>query len=253
MALLDDAERPRAGREDVHPPVGELLEHARDLHRAADRVRPVGARPRRCRTRRPTPGTRRSSCGSAPRRCAAGRSPPAARRGRAGRAGSRGRRGSGISSECTVGPYQLDDAFDRDRLVPRDLRVHDHPALAAAAASTTGRAAVRARRAAAARPLRERPAHRVHAREPARARRRAARRGGALCVRAGRPEDVVAQVAREVGAGAVHWTSDVSPFARRRDAAVTAALRAGRRAGAARTAAPTAPTSRCRARGPAGR
>ena len=50
------------------------------------------------------------------------------------------------------------------------------------------------------------------------------RGGGALCVREGRPEDVVPELASEIGAAAVFWTSDVSPFARRRDRAVTEAL-----------------------------
>ncbi len=51
-------------------------------------------------------------------------------------------------------------------------------------------------------------------------------RGAALVVRHGRPEQLVPQLARELGAAAVLWTSDVSPFARRRDSAVSAALTA---------------------------
>mgnify|MGYP001470466704 CR=1 FL=1 len=51
-------------------------------------------------------------------------------------------------------------------------------------------------------------------------------RGAALVVRSGRPEDVVPVLAAEVGAAEVLWTSDVSPFARARDRAVTAALQA---------------------------
>ena len=58
-------------------------------------------------------------------------------------------------------------------------------------------------------------------------------RGGALCVREGRPEDVVPELASEIGAAAVFWTSDVSPFARRRDRAVTEALGAAGHRGAA--------------------
>src|SRR6476619_440315 len=50
-------------------------------------------------------------------------------------------------------------------------------------------------------------------------------RGPGLVVRRGRPETVRAQLANATGAGAVFWTSDVSPFARARDARVTAALR----------------------------
>ena len=49
-------------------------------------------------------------------------------------------------------------------------------------------------------------------------------RGGQLCVRSGRPEEVVPQLAQTSAAQAVYWTSDVSPFALRRDAAVTTAL-----------------------------
>jgi len=49
-------------------------------------------------------------------------------------------------------------------------------------------------------------------------------RGAALVIRHGRPEDVVPDLARELGAAEVLWTSAVSPFARRRDRAVTDAL-----------------------------
>ncbi len=48
--------------------------------------------------------------------------------------------------------------------------------------------------------------------------------GGGLCVRAGRPEEVLPELAGQVGASAVFWTSDVSPFALARDRAVTDAL-----------------------------
>ena len=48
--------------------------------------------------------------------------------------------------------------------------------------------------------------------------------GSPLIVRRGDPREVVAQVAREAGATAVHWSDDFTPYARRRDAAVTAAL-----------------------------
>src|SRR5690349_17335420 len=51
-------------------------------------------------------------------------------------------------------------------------------------------------------------------------------RGSALVVRRGRPEAELAALAAETGAAAVHWTSDVAPYARARDARVTAALRA---------------------------
>ena len=51
-------------------------------------------------------------------------------------------------------------------------------------------------------------------------------RGSGLVVREGRPEAVLADLGGEVGAEAVLWTSDVSPYARARDRRVTAALRA---------------------------
>jgi deoxyribodipyrimidine photo-lyase len=50
-------------------------------------------------------------------------------------------------------------------------------------------------------------------------------RGSGLVVRHGRPEAEVVEIAREVGARTVLWTSDVAPYARRRDARVTEALR----------------------------
>ncbi len=49
-------------------------------------------------------------------------------------------------------------------------------------------------------------------------------RGGGLCIRSGRPEVEVARIAVDHAAAAVYWTSDVSPFARRRDRAVTETL-----------------------------
>ena len=49
-------------------------------------------------------------------------------------------------------------------------------------------------------------------------------RGGELYVRTGRPEQVLPRLAREIGAGAVYFASDVSPFAIDRDRRVTAAL-----------------------------
>src|SRR4051812_26898787 len=109
----------------------------------------------------------------------------------------------------------------------RDLRVHDHPAVVAAAG-----------RYAAVVPLYVLDDRLLHGRyaSPARVRfmpgclraRDAARRerGGGWGVRHGAPADVVPAVARAAGARAVLWTSDVAPYARRRDARVTAALRA---------------------------
>jgi len=49
-------------------------------------------------------------------------------------------------------------------------------------------------------------------------------RGGELVVRAGRPEEVLPALARETGAEAVYFASDVSPFAMARDRRATAAL-----------------------------
>lgn len=51
--------------------------------------------------------------------------------------------------------------------------------------------------------------------------------GGALVLRRGRPEDVVADVARATGATSVHIASDFAPYGARRDARVRAALAAG--------------------------
>ncbi len=51
-------------------------------------------------------------------------------------------------------------------------------------------------------------------------------RGGRLVVRHGRPEDELVALAQAVGAQTVLWTSDVSAFALQRDAAVTLALAA---------------------------
>jgi len=50
-------------------------------------------------------------------------------------------------------------------------------------------------------------------------------RGSRLFVRRGSPSREIARLARETGAEAVHVSADVSPFARRRDAAVRRALR----------------------------
>jgi deoxyribodipyrimidine photo-lyase len=50
-------------------------------------------------------------------------------------------------------------------------------------------------------------------------------RGSRLFVRHGSPSREIAQLARDVGAETVHVSADVSPFARRRDAAVRRALR----------------------------
>jgi deoxyribodipyrimidine photo-lyase len=51
-------------------------------------------------------------------------------------------------------------------------------------------------------------------------------RGNRLFVRHGRPERTLPELARELGGGSVHFSADVSPFARRRQEAVSRALRA---------------------------
>jgi deoxyribodipyrimidine photo-lyase len=109
----------------------------------------------------------------------------------------------------------------------RDLRVHDHPALVAALAEhervvclfVLDDCLLRGRYA-----------------SPARSRfmlgclqaldRELRERGGGLVVRHGRPAHEVPDVARAAGAAEVLWTSDVSPYARRRDRTVTDALSA---------------------------
>jgi deoxyribodipyrimidine photo-lyase len=53
-------------------------------------------------------------------------------------------------------------------------------------------------------------------------------RGSRLTVRGGRPETVIPALARECGAAAVFWNRDATPYARRRDAAVEAALQRDR-------------------------
>ena len=78
-------------------------------------------------------------------------------------------------------------------------------------------------------------------------------RGGELFVRAGRPEHVLPELARETGADAVHFASDVSPFALARDRRVEAALAVRRHPAtssptSARRARPAAGPSGCSAR-----
>ena len=108
----------------------------------------------------------------------------------------------------------------------RDLRVHDHPALTAAARSAElvvpafvlderllgGRFPSDARAWFLFETLRE-------LREALR------ERGGDLIVRRGPPERELLALAEETGADAVHFASDVSPFAMARDKRVEAALR----------------------------
>ena len=104
----------------------------------------------------------------------------------------------------------------------RDLRTHDHPALSAAAKSCgrvvplfvldqrllEGRFASGPRTAFILGCLRELD-------------QQLQALGGGLCVRAGKPEEVLPQLAEQLGASEVYWTSDVSSFALRRDRKVT--------------------------------
>ena len=108
----------------------------------------------------------------------------------------------------------------------RDLRVFDHPALSAALRDhaqvipvfVVDRRLIEGRF-----PSPARTDFLLAAVEELRDALRA--RGGDLLVRHGRPEDVLPQLARETGAAEVFFASDVSPFARSRDARVEAALR----------------------------
>ncbi|MCX6394306.1 MAG: deoxyribodipyrimidine photo-lyase [Solirubrobacterales bacterium] len=107
----------------------------------------------------------------------------------------------------------------------RDLRIHDHPALAAASGGAdqvlavfvldpgvyTGRWASADRTEALLGTLRElREAYEA--------------RGGTLAIRMGEPSEVLVALAKEVGATEVHATTDASPFALDRDKRVAAAL-----------------------------
>ena len=108
----------------------------------------------------------------------------------------------------------------------RDLRVHDHPALTAAhreADRVVPLYVLDPRLLDAGRfPSRNRAWFLLASLRELRAALRQVR--GELYVRSGRPEDVLPHVAREVGAEAVHFASDVSPFAMARDRRVEAAL-----------------------------
>ncbi|GAA6526005.1 deoxyribodipyrimidine photo-lyase [Intrasporangium sp. DVR] len=107
----------------------------------------------------------------------------------------------------------------------RDLRLSDHPALLAAldaGASVLPVFVLDPRLLTAHRPRSRRLVASVRA--------LAESLEGRLVVRTGDPVEVVPALAREVGAGTVHVTRETTPFGRRRDAAVEAALGAeGRR------------------------
>jgi deoxyribodipyrimidine photo-lyase len=108
----------------------------------------------------------------------------------------------------------------------RDLRVHDHPPLSAAhraAAAVVPVFVLDPRLLDAGRfPSANRAWYLLRALGELRDALR--ERGGELVVRAGRPEEVLPRLARETGAEAVYFASDVSPFALGRDRRVTAAL-----------------------------
>ena len=98
----------------------------------------------------------------------------------------------------------------------RDLRLHDHPALDAGGPVVGGFV------------LDDRLLHGRFA-SPARTAFMLGclrELGDGLVARQGRPEEEIPRLAAELGAERVTWTEDVSPFARRRDAAVARALRA---------------------------
>ena len=102
----------------------------------------------------------------------------------------------------------------------RDLRLHDHPALHAAAADGPVAALFVLDDALL------RPAGRPRVAFLSRALRTLdeslRERGGALTVRHGDPVEVVPALAREVGASAVHVSADFGPYGSRRDAQVSA-------------------------------
>ncbi len=106
----------------------------------------------------------------------------------------------------------------------RDLRVHDHPALAAALAEGEVLPLFVAD------PVFEQhgPARRALLHDCLAALRDAT--GGALVVRTGHPVAVVAAAAAEVDADTVFVSKDFAPYGRRRDAAVAEALRDNGRA-----------------------
>lgn len=124
---------------------------------------------------------------------------------------------------------RVESADDETRLIwfRRDLRVHDLPALAAAAdAGTTVPVFV----------FDDRLLTGYRFASPVRVNfmlgclevLRSSLRdlGGDLYFRRGQPETVLCELARQTGAASVHWTSDASPWAAGRDARVSAALEA---------------------------
>jgi deoxyribodipyrimidine photo-lyase len=108
----------------------------------------------------------------------------------------------------------------------RDLRVHDHPALTAAHREADRVVPVFVLDPRLLDAGRFPSANRAwFLLESLRELREALReRGGELFVREGRPEEVLAALVEETGAEAVHFASDVSPFAMARDKRVDAAV-----------------------------
>lgn len=107
----------------------------------------------------------------------------------------------------------------------RDLRLHDHPALAAARRDTEALVPVFC--------FDDRLLHGRHAAAPrtqflleclADLDQSLRARGSQLVVRHGPPERELPALARQAGAGAVHFSMDVGPFARHRDEQVSRAL-----------------------------
>src|ERR1700755_3236310 len=109
----------------------------------------------------------------------------------------------------------------------RDLRVHDHPALHAALEEADrvvpffcfDDALLLGRHASG-------PRTQFMLECLADVRRALRERGSDLVLRRGRPERELPRIAEETGAGAVHFTPDVSPFAARRDGRVRGVLAA---------------------------
>ena len=107
----------------------------------------------------------------------------------------------------------------------RDLRIHDHPALEAARQGRRALVPVFC--------FDDRLLHGRHASGPrtqfmleclAELDRSLRKRGSRLVVRRGRPEEQLPALARECNATVVHFSADVGPFARTRDARVATAL-----------------------------
>jgi deoxyribodipyrimidine photo-lyase len=107
----------------------------------------------------------------------------------------------------------------------RDLRIHDHPALDAARTGADHLVPVFC--------LDDRLLHGRHSSGPrtqflleclADLDRSLRNRGSRLVVRHGRPEVEIPRLAKQTGADAVHFSADVSPFARARDRRVARAL-----------------------------